>query len=275
MRHKTPARTAFTLVELLVVVAILALLIAILLPSLKKAQYVAKVVVCQSNQRQLAIGLLTYTTEYENYYPSDGHTRTNGRPWDQAMTTLASNYLEVDVRPLIRPYWTSQQGERTPLEQCPLAPELESTDQIWRSGTVDRFTSYLFYFNFSGAYYAQPPFGQPMQRAGDLFKPVATDDWGVQTLISDVAAEHQTNYQRFSNHHALNPAYAPHTHWYFQRAYRTPVGSPAATSANFARQDGSVSEHTMAANGLDGLTRLHKASNHALQVVPTEHVVYD
>ena len=46
--------------ELLVVISIIALLLAILLPSLRKAKLSAQTVVCQSNLRQLAIGFQTY-----------------------------------------------------------------------------------------------------------------------------------------------------------------------------------------------------------------------
>ncbi|MHC4063078.1 MAG: DUF1559 family PulG-like putative transporter, partial [Planctomycetota bacterium] len=56
---------AFTLVELLVVVSIIALLISILMPSFKGAREQAKRVKCQSNMRQVNTSLLTYVTEYD------------------------------------------------------------------------------------------------------------------------------------------------------------------------------------------------------------------
>lgn len=54
---------AFTLVELLVVIGIIALLIAILLPSLAKARKSAESAVCQSNLHQLALADYEYANE--------------------------------------------------------------------------------------------------------------------------------------------------------------------------------------------------------------------
>lgn len=65
--HARPAK-GFTLVELLVVIGIIALLIAILLPSLRRARQSAQSVACMSNERQVGIAIQQYLHDSKGQY---------------------------------------------------------------------------------------------------------------------------------------------------------------------------------------------------------------
>ena len=62
-------KRAFTLIELLVVIAIIALLVSILMPTLSRAQKLAKQAVCLSNIHQHYLGLGLYATDFNDWMP--------------------------------------------------------------------------------------------------------------------------------------------------------------------------------------------------------------
>jgi prepilin-type N-terminal cleavage/methylation domain-containing protein len=62
-------RLGFSLIEMLVVTAITATLVAVLMPALSKARAAAKTTVCANTQRQLGVAINSYASDYRNEAP--------------------------------------------------------------------------------------------------------------------------------------------------------------------------------------------------------------
>jgi len=71
-------RNGFTLIELLVVIAIIAILAAILFPVFARARENARRASCQSNLKQLALGFMMYTEDYDERLPNATGGGTGG-----------------------------------------------------------------------------------------------------------------------------------------------------------------------------------------------------
>ena len=74
------AKGAFTLIELLVVVAIIALLAAILFPVFGRARENARRASCQSNLKQIGLGLIQYTQDNDEMLVP-GYNNNGGPTW--------------------------------------------------------------------------------------------------------------------------------------------------------------------------------------------------
>ncbi len=96
------ARHAFTLVELLVVIGIIALLISILLPALSRARSVATTIKCSSNLRNIGVGWMMYANQHKGISLPGRMARVNPDP--DANIYSAGNY---DV---YRPRWMVTMG---------------------------------------------------------------------------------------------------------------------------------------------------------------------
>src|SRR3982750_3329891 len=74
MRSRSPTRNGFTLVELLVVIAVIAVLAALLLPVFRAAKSKASRGICINNLRQINMGLHMYSNDSDDKAPQTPYT---------------------------------------------------------------------------------------------------------------------------------------------------------------------------------------------------------
>ena len=134
-------RDGFTLIELLVVISIIALLIALVLPTLQLARLTSQLMTCRSNQRQVSLGLFIYMNEHGGRVPyeTSGGTLHTGDPnyhhWHQRIAIMddastawrRSGYIPVNTNQIGGGVW-----------HCPLtaqipAPPETGTSWLWNN----------------------------------------------------------------------------------------------------------------------------------------------
>ncbi len=117
--NSSKTRPAFTLVELLVVIAIIAILAAILFPVFARARENARRSACQSNLKQIGLGILQYTQDYDERFPQLVQNVDMGLGWVQ----------------MIQPYTRSFQ-----IFQCPSEPTAGTT---WTDSSQGYYAGYV------------------------------------------------------------------------------------------------------------------------------------
>jgi prepilin-type N-terminal cleavage/methylation domain-containing protein len=98
MKHRAP-RFAFTLIEILVVLAIIALLAALIFPTLARVRENGRAISCASNLKQIGLALMQYSEDYEGFHPVAGGSVawdaidpvTQNNSWMQQMQSYVKN----------------------------------------------------------------------------------------------------------------------------------------------------------------------------------------
>ena len=135
------ARAAFTLIEILVVISIIAILAAILFPVFGRVRENARRTSCLSNLRQIGLGLQQYTQDYDEQ---------NSRSWYVASgaSSASASYKWMDA---IYPYVKSEQVFNCPCHTLPvnIPPSASIFDSYkFRDGT--RWGSYAANVTYFG-----------------------------------------------------------------------------------------------------------------------------
>lgn len=94
---KNSIRPAFSLIELLIVIAIVAVLVSLLLPALAKTKEMALRTTCASKMRQIALGTTVYRMDYRDWMPAINNWGNGGIQWG---LLVSANY-----RPSLEEYW--------------------------------------------------------------------------------------------------------------------------------------------------------------------------
>jgi prepilin-type N-terminal cleavage/methylation domain-containing protein len=112
MKSDSMAAKGFTLVEMLVVIAVVVILAALLLPAISAAKHKAQRITCTNNLRQISLGVRMYSEDSHDASPSPsgaGVTSTNIMSLYSGYKTLMKNYVGLN----------GASSSRDQLFQCP------------------------------------------------------------------------------------------------------------------------------------------------------------
>jgi len=132
---KSGRARGFTLIELLVVIAIIAILAAILFPVFARAREKARMTSCLSNVKQLGLGILMYSSDYDEMLCYNNHPCciANFIRYAQGDVT-AANWI-VEISPYVK---------NAAIWQCPSAQNAWGASSPTGGGSIPAATNYVW-----------------------------------------------------------------------------------------------------------------------------------
>lgn len=129
-------RRAVTLVELLVVIAVVGILVALLIPAVQAARESARRSQCQDHLHQVGIALLNYESANKRFPPGKrwSRPRTDPRTFDYAWSSILLDYVEEQAlhdlidfdQPLTDPVNLPATSQVVPIYLCPSTNRIEA-----------------------------------------------------------------------------------------------------------------------------------------------------
>jgi prepilin-type N-terminal cleavage/methylation domain-containing protein/prepilin-type processing-associated H-X9-DG protein len=172
--------SGFTIIELLVVVAVIAILAALLLPALAKAKERGKYIVCINNLKQIGTAFLLYVDEHEDAFP--------GAAADTPMSPAGADWIYWNYNdPIVSAYpgrndirngaiarYTG--GFNPDLYRCPL--DHQARDRADAQRANPGMITYPFSYSATSVFVS-----------ADLANPALADNHGILSLMSDNPGE--------------------------------------------------------------------------------------
>lgn len=155
MNERTSRPRGFTLIEMLVVVAVIGILSSLLLPALGAAREKAKEILCLNNQKQLGTAFVMYADDYGGFWPNDragglsqsGRTELVSSPggWKPIAYARTLGYVKT-----VAPYFCPIGGYQVRDYPCRfMEREVVSPPNDYRWDDYVYIGPYNFYANFS------------------------------------------------------------------------------------------------------------------------------
>jgi prepilin-type N-terminal cleavage/methylation domain-containing protein len=206
----------FTLIELLIVIAIIAILVSILLPQLNKAHYLAKLAVCKSNLAQVCRSNTIYAVENNKYFV---HRKTNASNFGAPFTVTVNGYDDREIFTDELSIWDIN---------CPFIENVPDLNRYSNTNQVHIRFSYSMYFGWEGGR------GSDFCEYKNMLKTFEFQGEEIDVVASDILY-FRLDYRQDRNF--FSHIGVPHA----SNGHRIVRGvNTQGQDSNFARKDGSV-----------------------------------